>query len=72
MDITFLCVVCETRLVVDARMEGRDLPCPRCRAHVRVPNWSAPTESEAEAEGASAAPRLTPEEVQFLSNDPAS
>jgi transcription elongation factor Elf1 len=70
MDMTFLCPTCDIRLVVDARMEGRDLPCPRCETWVRAPRWSGPPEMEDEALPEPAAPTLTAEEVDFLSSQP--
>jgi hypothetical protein len=40
MEIKFHCNVCRTRLQIDARAEGSLVPCPRCRAETRVPEWS--------------------------------
>jgi DNA-directed RNA polymerase subunit RPC12/RpoP len=70
MDMTFLCVGCDTRLVVDARMEGRDLECPRCQVSVRAPRWSGLGDIAAAVEANPGASHLSPEEVQFLSTEP--
>jgi DNA-directed RNA polymerase subunit M/transcription elongation factor TFIIS len=68
MDIVFLCWGCNARLVVDARLEGRELDCPQCHALVRAPLWSR-REKAGTGPGARRIDRpfLTPDEIGFLS-----
>ena len=70
MDVVFLCGGCNAKLVVDGRLEGRELGCPQCQAPVRAPLWSrreaAPAAAGAPRKGR---PNLTPEEIGFLSGD---
>jgi hypothetical protein len=69
MDMTFLCPECDVRLVVDARMEGLDVSCPRCETWVRAPRWSGLAAVGEEVAPEPVAPTLTPEEVEFLSRE---
>lgn len=70
MDMVFLCRGCNARLVVDGRMEGRQLDCPRCQAPVWAPLWSrrvmAPATAGSPRKGR---PNLTPDEIGFLSGE---
>jgi DNA-directed RNA polymerase subunit RPC12/RpoP len=72
MDIVFLCRGCNARLVVDGRMEGRELDCPKCEARVRIPLWSRRAKAKAPAAARTVKkgrPCLTPDEIGFLSGD---
>jgi len=70
MDVVFLCRGCDTKLVVDGRLEGREFDCPQCQTRVKTPVWSR----RAKASKTAGAPRkrrpnLTPDEIGFLSGD---
>jgi DNA-directed RNA polymerase subunit RPC12/RpoP len=67
VDLKFRCTRCATKLRIDVRWEGREVPCPRCNLRLKVPRWSEP---RADARAPSA-PRLTPAEIEFLSGTPA-
>jgi len=70
MDVVFLCRGCNTKLVVDGRLEGRELDCPQCHARVRTPLWSRrATPPAAAATPKKGRPSLTPDEIGFLSGD---
>jgi hypothetical protein len=69
MDLTFSCEGCEARLVVDARWEGHEVDCPRCKTAVVVPRWSGAEASPATAAPAASGVRLTAEEIGFLSGE---
>ncbi len=62
VDIKILCEKCETKIRLDARLEGYEIQCPKCAAGLRVPMWSRP--AEAARPQASA---LSAEEIEFLS-----
>jgi DNA-directed RNA polymerase subunit RPC12/RpoP len=67
IDVIFLCRGCNAKLVVDGRMEGRDLDCPQCQARVKMPLWSRRTTAPAAARAPKKArPHLTPDEIGFL------
>lgn len=68
MDLTFPCDGCDARLVVDARWEGHEVDCPRCKTAVVVPQWSG-HETAPSAAPAAGGVRLTAEEIGFLSDD---
>ena len=39
LDLKLLCVKCGTRLIMDARLQGRELDCPHCGTRVVVPRY---------------------------------
>lgn len=40
LEVKFLCSLCNNRLRVDARWEGRSVVCPVCSEKTKVPRWS--------------------------------
>ena len=63
IEIKILCGTCDTKIRLDARMEGQTVTCPICLAEIRVPEWSR-------APGAAARPAVTTlsaAEIEFLS-----
>ncbi len=62
VEIKILCGKCDTKIRLDARMEGYRVNCPVCAAELRVPMWSRP----ADALGAKAT-TLSAAEIEFLS-----
>jgi len=70
MDVVFLCRGCNAKLVIDGRLEGRELDCPQCQARVRAPLWSRRALSRPAARTPkNAPPSLTPDEIGFLCGD---
>jgi hypothetical protein len=70
IDVIFRCRGCCAKLVVDARLEGREFDCPKCHAPVRAPLWSRPAMASTDAGTPTRGrPLLTPEEIGFLSGD---
>jgi DNA-directed RNA polymerase subunit RPC12/RpoP len=63
VELKFRCTRCATKLRIDVRWEGREVPCPNCNLRLKVPRWSQP---RAETRAPSNA-RLSPEEIEFLS-----
>ena len=63
VEIKILCGKCETKIRLDARMEGYRVTCPVCSAAIRVPMWSRP----ATAPSRPAATPLSAAEIEFLS-----
>ncbi|MGB8168240.1 MAG: hypothetical protein WCF18_12155 [Chthoniobacteraceae bacterium] len=74
LEVKFLCGECDTKLIIDARWQGRRLNCPQCGAPVVVPECLGivraidetvgGTEVGARTPGASP---LTAAEINFLS-----
>ena len=69
MNMVFLCNGCNMRMVVDARLEGREIDCPQCEVKVRAPLWSRAKAPAAGRPPRKGRPSLTPEEIGFLSGD---
>jgi len=70
IEIKFRCEHCSSKLMSDFRWQGRTIDCPRCERRVQVPRCTEVlTESEAVSahSSSSPAPRLSPEELAFLS-----
>ena len=62
VEIKILCGKCDSKLRLDARLEGTLVTCPACAAEVRVPLWSRSRQSS------HAAPTsLSAAEIEFLS-----
>jgi uncharacterized Zn finger protein (UPF0148 family) len=66
MEIKFHCNVCRARLLIDARMEGTMITCPKCRAETRVPEWSRAPTARASAI-VPAVVQLREAEIEYLS-----
>jgi DNA-directed RNA polymerase subunit RPC12/RpoP len=67
VELKFRCARCATKLRIDVRWEGREVPCPKCNLQLKVPRWSRP----AVETRASNVARLSPAEVEFLSGSSA-
>lgn len=61
VDIKILCPKCDTKIRIDARLEGFQIKCPQCPTEFRVPMWSRPRAASREV------PALSAEEIEFLS-----
>ena len=62
VDIKILCETCDTKIRLDARLEGYEIQCPKCATVMRVPMWSRPAAAVRAQVSA-----LSPEEIDFLS-----
>jgi hypothetical protein len=73
IELKFLCLHCETKLMVDYRWQGRTLDCPKCHRMTQVPRFgtAAPLSDAAAASSTSSDLRLSPSELDFLSKSPA-
>ena len=63
VEIKILCGHCDSKIRLDARLEGQRIKCPVCAAAVEVPIWSRPPD-------ATSTPPATPlsaAEIEFLS-----
>jgi hypothetical protein len=40
VELRFRCNRCTTKLRIDVRWEGREVPCPKCNLQLKVPRWS--------------------------------
>ena len=75
LEVKFLCTECQSPLRADARWEGRRVACPVCGNGTLIPQWSkvppdprkADFVQRANAPGLSDAARLSPDEIDFLS-----
>lgn len=62
VDLKILCKKCQTKIRLDARLEGYEIQCPNCAAEFRVPVWSRPA-----AAARTQVSALSAEEIDFLS-----
>ena len=62
VDIKILCEKCDTKIRLDARLEGYEIRCPNCATEFRVPKWSPP-----KVVAHARASALSAEEIAFLS-----
>lgn len=62
VEIKILCGKCNTKIRLDARLEGYEIVCPVCKTEFRVPMWSRPP-SDARAQSTA----LSAAEIEFLS-----
>ena len=63
VEIKILCGICDSKIRLDARLEGQMITCPVCATQIRVPEWSRPPGSGAGGNAAA----LSAEEIEFLS-----
>ena len=63
VEIKILCAHCDSKIRLDARLEGQNISCPVCASSVQVPAWSRPPVAASEI----AATPLSPAEIEFLS-----
>ena len=63
LEIKILCGHCDSKIRLDARLEGRSISCPICASSVHVPAWSRPPVAASER----AASPLSAAEIEFLS-----
>lgn len=40
LEVVFRCEGCDCRIQIDARAEGKMVPCPKCARETMVPYWS--------------------------------
>ena len=64
VEIKILCGHCDSKIRLDARLEGQRIKCPVCAASVDVPMWSRPPG----ATRATPATPLSAAEIEFLSS----
>ena len=72
VEVKFLCTSCKSRLGADAHWEGRGVICPVYGDTTRVPRWSGGSQWPLTPESANGtklpgAVKLSPEEIEFLS-----
>jgi hypothetical protein len=72
IEIKFLCIHCDTKLMVDFRWQGRTLDCPKCQRMTQVPRFAMPPPIGGPNGNAPSPPerRLSPGELAFLSKSP--
>ena len=63
IEIKILCGTCDTKIRLDARLEGQTVTCPICSTDIRVPQWSRPPGSLPRSN----ATALSADEIEFLS-----
>ena len=63
VEIKILCRQCDSKIRLDARLEGQSISCPVCASSVHVPAWSRPPIAASQR----AATALSAAEIEFLS-----
>ena len=66
LEIKFLCPDCQTKLRIDARLEGQSVTCPKCAHEIRIPHWSTAAPSR-QPQPLSRMAELSEAEIEFLS-----
>lgn len=63
IEIKILCGICDTKIRLEGRLEGKMVTCPVCSSQIRVPEWSRPAGVIKRGNVTA----LSAEEIEFLS-----